>query len=371
VRPLAQDEMALERTPERTGGSAPEIQGSDGLTPSDCGCGCGGKKDCGCGCGGAKAVGATQSVQRVFALGQIGYDFGTEARRDSILQFLPKQKPDQDLTALLLDELGPDVNGDGNVDVQPEAERVIWTLNLDQTPLYAIRPAGAFAFNGYAQIIKAFKAQHMPMPPVPPPPPKKGKQSDADKPQPPVTLFSVAGVVSGSVRLMSGETIPVIVPSSRGLIYWDVGKTLDAFMTETAGLPADNPTKQLFDRQRADFDRRLTRSLGDFKDLMTRKYRNLGILGRERALNFAATSAFRAFEVLRQIVLLDLVLDDVAVLKSPACRAGSECYDVQIKAFRESDVTAALRVFQFTLDVSDTIPVNIGETAVWSERARN
>lgn len=47
---------------------------------------------------------------------------------------------------------------------------------------------------------------------------------------------------------------------------------------------------------------------------------------------------------------------------------GSDCYDVQLRMFRPSDVTASLRIFQFTLDVSDTIPVNVGEISTWNER---
>jgi hypothetical protein len=59
------------------------------------------------------------------------------------------------------------------------------------------------------------------------------------------------------------------------------------------------------------------------------------------------------------------------VLKSPSCRSGSECYDVQLKMFTPSDTTASLHIFQFTLDVSDTIPVNIGDVSSWRERPKD
>jgi hypothetical protein len=39
-----------------------------------------------------------------------------------------------------------------------------------------------------------------------------------------------------------------------------------------------------------------------------------------------------------------------------------------LKLFRESDITAAIHVFQFTVDVSATIPVGIGDTSSWRER---
>ncbi len=57
------------------------------LTPSDGGCGCGGgEKKSGCGCGGEKVA---QKLPFVYALGKLGYDFGSEARRNSFTQAMP------------------------------------------------------------------------------------------------------------------------------------------------------------------------------------------------------------------------------------------------------------------------------------------
>ncbi|MGE0279575.1 MAG: hypothetical protein AB7P20_03030, partial [Rhizobiaceae bacterium] len=329
-----------------------EIIPSD-VAPADCGCGCGGtKKDCGCGCGGAGKVAVQPTPQRIMALGQIGYDFLTEARRDSFLQFLPQG-------AVINPETIIEALSDGD-DISPEIERITWTLNIDQTPIYAIRPSGAFAFNGYAQLLEAFKAQNV----APTSEPTKG---DKRKRKWPVTLFAVAGVTIGKVRLMSGETVPVLAPTSRGIIWWDIQASLDNYVKQAERFPTSlGLALRREDNDR--FERAFSSSLADFRDLMTRKYRNLGLLGRERALNFAATAAYRVFEMLDEIVGLGLIIDDISVHPSPACRTGSECYDVRIKTFRQSDVTAALRVFQFTLDVSDTIPVNVGALGVWSER---
>jgi cyanobactin maturation PatA/PatG family protease len=51
------------------------------VTPSDCGCG--GGANCTCGMG--------TSAQLVYALDKLGYDFGTEARRDSFIQSMPPE----------------------------------------------------------------------------------------------------------------------------------------------------------------------------------------------------------------------------------------------------------------------------------------
>ncbi len=52
-----------------------------GIQASDCGCGGGEAKKCSCG---SKATPA--KAQIVFALGTLGYDFVSEARRDSMMQ---------------------------------------------------------------------------------------------------------------------------------------------------------------------------------------------------------------------------------------------------------------------------------------------
>lgn len=319
-----------------------------GITTSDCACGGGGAaKDCGCGCGGAKK--ATQSApQLVYALGQIGYDFGTEARRDSIRQFIEANGPFDD--DMLIKHLRRGAN-----DVDTDAERVIWTLNLDQTPIYAIRPGGAFAFDAYAKLVTALNLQMSNR--------KNGKTS----------LHAVGGMVAGTIRLMSGETVPVIVPSAKGITPWDIKEVVEELILGSERKPARDASdeeKEAYESRMEGLRRRYTPFLNDFCNMITRRYRNLGLLGRERALNYAATSAFRVVEILKRFDP-ELLIDDISVINSPACRSGSECYDVLLTLFRPSDTTDALHQYQFTVDVSDTIPVNIGEVADWRERPRN
>lgn len=308
-----------------------------------------GDKDCGCGCGGAKSSAAENRPQLVYALGQIGFDFGTESRRDSVAQFMRGKSP-TDAKALIKHLASPE----GGEDI----ERLIWTVVLDNTPIYAIQPVGAFAYAGYARILEAFR-----------------QQIDlATKREKETIIFAVPGRVAGSVRLMSGETVPLLVPSSRGIIAWDVDAAIKALIDQEEKEAEKDET----DEARNDRSQRIKAMrealqgfLRDFRNLIMRKYRNLGLLGRERALNFAATSTYRVFDILNDILGLKLILDDIVVLKSPSCRAGSECYDVQLRMFTPSDTTASLHIFQFTLDVSDTIPVNIGDVSSWRERPKD
>lgn len=284
--------------------------------------------DCGCGCGGAKAE-APPPSQPVYAIGSIGYDFGTEARRDSIRQFFGKTPMTTETLVAYLAEH------------EEERERVIWTLNLDATPIYVLQPAGAFAAKGYDTIFNLFVAQLRAM-------------EDREDDDPNNWMVGAPGRIVGSARLLSGENVPILLLSSRGLVGWDP-KTAVNTLAEMHGLEDRGPATQF---------------LTDFTNIVTRKYRNLGVLGSERALNYAATAVFRAFSVVEQAGDLGLIIDDVIVVRSAACRTGSECYDVQLRLFVQSDVTAALHVFQFTVDVSDTIPVSIGAPSSWRERPK-
>jgi PatG C-terminal/Family of unknown function (DUF5838) len=48
------------------------------------------------------------------------------------------------------------------------------------------------------------------------------------------------------------------------------------------------------------------------------------------------------------------------------CRMDSDCWDVQLKFFDPENSRRAKKVFRFTIDVSDLIPVTLGEVRSWS-----
>jgi cyanobactin maturation PatA/PatG family protease len=85
--PLGPSSLAADTNIGFTAGDPGAIRQSGAVAASDCGCGCGGEKK-ECGCGGANKAAGQDAPQLVYVLGQIGYDFGTEARRDSIRQFM-------------------------------------------------------------------------------------------------------------------------------------------------------------------------------------------------------------------------------------------------------------------------------------------
>src|SRR5215208_5414611 len=110
---------------------------------------------------------------------------------------------------------------------------------------------------------------------------------------------------------------------------------------------------------------------GGRRDFLSRIYydlRNLGITPEDRALNYAATNAFQAAEVIAAATAEGRDLDRIAVHKSPVCRPDSDCYDVELSFFNPDNTNVAARVFRFTIDVSDVIPVSIGTTRSFTRR---
>jgi cyanobactin maturation PatA/PatG family protease len=271
------------------------------------GCECGGGAACTCGAYGPPSL--------VYALGRIGYDFGTEARRDAFVQAMPEAENNPSVHAHLISHLSRNAY---------EQENLIWTLNLDVTPIYAICPVGPYATNVYDQLRRWLEEQN------------------GDKNY----LVSVPGIISGSARLASGQVVQIIVPAIRGMYAW-TPEALTAAQT-----PA--PTEQEETRLR------------DFLNRVYYAHRNLGVTPEDRALNFSATNAYQAREVMSRVTSLDL--DDIVVKKSLVCRPDSDCYDVEIGFFDPTNMQVARTVASFTVDVSDVMPVTLGEPRYWRAR---
>ena len=313
---LAPDQPAS--MPQRVSPSATTLP--DGVNLSDCGCGCGGGGKESCSCGGNK------TVQLVYALGKLGFDFGTEARRDRFIQYMGDTAAPYDPV-----RLGAYLN-----DNPDEAASLIWTLNLDATPVYAIVPSGPFAEMGYRRLREVLEGQTK----------KDG-----------VEMVSVPGYVGGSVTLMSGQKVPLIAPAIRGLHAWSIGALIKSVL---GARPRAEAEQSLYDARASGVSNFLSRVYYDL--------RNLGLTGSERALNYAATNAYQASQVITMAGSEGRELDTIVVRKSPVCRPDSECYDVEVSFFGPDNVLKANRVFRYTVDVSDVIPVTIGDIRTFAKR---
>jgi cyanobactin maturation PatA/PatG family protease len=273
----------------------------------------------------------------VYAIGTLGYDFGSEARRDTFKQLMPTaviggiEVPSNPYDARqMVDYLADNLS---------EAKSLIWTLNLELTPIYAIEPLGSFSREVYAALQELLS----------------GQVQAEDSPEY-IERVSIPGRITGrTVRLFSGQVVPVIEPDSpRGIYGWHVN-TLVSAAIEAVG--AEQTEAQ---------ESQMRRTLSSFLNRIYYDLRNLGQTSQDRALNFAATNAFQAAQTFSEAVGAGMELDSINVSKSPFCRLDSDCWDVQLKFFDPENSRRARKVFRFTIDVSDLIPVTLGEVRSWS-----
>lgn len=272
----------------------------------------------------------------VYAIGTLGYDFGSEARRDTFKQLMPPysiegtQIPANPYDARqMVDYLGENLS---------ETKSLIWTLNLELTPVYAIEPAGSFSREVYAVLQDLLAGQ-----------------VEAEDSAAYIERVSIPGLITGrTVRLFSGQVVPVIEPQSpRGMYGWHVNTLVSAAL-EAVGTEQGGDEDQM------------RRTLSSFLNRIYYDLRNLGQTSQDRALNFAATNAFQAAQTFSEAVGAGMELDSINVSKSPFCRMDSDCWDVQLKFFDPENSRRAKKVFRFTIDVSDLIPVTLGEVRSWS-----
>ena len=273
----------------------------------------------------------------VYVIGTLGYDFGSEARRDSFKQLMPAvtigntQIPANPYDARqMVDYLANNLS---------EAKSLIWTLNMELTPIYAIEAVGSFAREVYEALQELLAGEV--------------EAEDAERY---IERVSIPGKLTGrTVKLFSGQVVPVIEPvSPRGIYGWRVNTLVGSALEAVRGEQAE-----------AD-DEQMRRSLSSFLNRVYYDLRNLGQTSQDRALNFAATNAFQAAQTFSTAVAAGMELDSIAVTKSPFCRMDSDCWDVQLKFFDPENNRRAKKVFRFTIDVSDFIPVTLGEVRSWS-----
>jgi cyanobactin maturation PatA/PatG family protease len=277
-------------------------QTSSAVTPSEC-------TSCGEGKEGGESSGSKQ-VQLVYALGELGTDFGTQSRQDSFIQAMPQGMN-------LLDYL----------DQNPwEAQSLIWTLNLDTTPIYAIMPAGPYASVTYERLRSFLRDEN-------------------------IERVSIPGYVAGNIKLLSGQPVPVIIPEVRGMYGWSVAALIENLRQAYPAGPSAE-----------DYGNKIR----EYLERIYYEFRNLGTTPQERALNFSATNAFQIADVMSTGTAADVGLDTITVEKSPICRPDSDCYDVKLQFFNLQDSRRAGKVYRFTVDVSSAIPVSIGRVRSWS-----
>jgi subtilisin family serine protease len=352
----------------------------------------------------------------VFAIGSLGYDFGTEARRDGFRSAMPnyysaaeagdlipyvpyhggpppeKTFPPNPYDARqLVKYLGgyppptppfpteggfPRLNGSPAFPEVPEppkaypkfqahlsdAADLIWVLNIELTPIYAIRPVGTFSTEVYQRLVE-FLA---------------GQVRNPDDPEY-VSRVSIPGVLTDeTVQLFSGQAVRVVIPNLRGMYAWNENALISSVLDKIRAKPKPehDPSQEKTpeavkkgksEKAMAETIDNAANSLRNFLDRMYYDLRNLGQTSPERAMNFTATNAFQAAIAFSDAAAAGMQLDTIMTERSPFCRKDSDCWDVKLRFFDPDDVLRARLVSRFTIDVSDTLPVLVGPVRTWSE----
>jgi hypothetical protein len=144
----------------------------------------------------------------VYALGALGFDFGSIQRRD-VMFAANGGRPiitNADLSTFLSNS--PVATAD--------FESIIWTLVLDDAPMYALRPKPSHGLNewGMMQLLLAALAD------------------------PTVDRLAVPGIITGEVALLDGRVVPLIDPDVRGILNWSTTAVAQAVgLTGAMALP--------------------------------------------------------------------------------------------------------------------------------------
>jgi cyanobactin maturation PatA/PatG family protease len=334
----------------------------------------------GCGCG-SQGQGSL-----VFAIGAIGYDFRTEARRDSMRSLMHQvpgpRVPGTDVPAFYPPNPYDPLQLSAYLKQNPwDSDKVTWTLNMERTPIYAleaetpvgmawgesIAPAGwdrsktkvdelagmfesLASFPPVSHVYKMFRdalvGQVLP--------------NDDDNF---VSRVSIPGVLTNrTVRLFSGQIVPVVEVKSRGIFTWHEKALVDAAVSAALADPrvAGQDTMD---------EATLRQTVAALMDKVYYQFRNLGQAPADRALNFAGTNAFQLSSTIAQGLLSGLyvpgpqanfyALGGITVAKSLYDRIDSDCWDVSINFFDPENDHRANVTYLFTIDVSDDYPVSL------------
>ena len=153
----------------------------------------------------------------------------------------------------------------------------------------------------------------------------------------------------------------MIYPDLRGMYSWST----QALVKSIVGA---EPKESDSDKKKHDY-RDKSEAIRSFLDRLYYDIRNMGLDPRDRAMNYAATNAFQLERVFEKSIKEEMQLDTIEVERSPVCRVDSDCWDVKLYFFNPAkQFEIARKVYRFTVDVSDVVPVLVGEVRQWSIR---
>ncbi|MCP4119830.1 MAG: PatA/PatG family cyanobactin maturation protease [Desulfobacteraceae bacterium] len=267
-------------------------------------------------------------TSKVYVISRLGFDYGSVAVRDTYKEKMEAIGLFPDSPSDLLRHL------DAYSHEPQEVSNIIWTLTINDTPVYAIRPSPAFSGVIYQRLMRYLEKQI-------------GDENH---------MITIAGVIAGTKRLLSGQRVPVVIPNPRLMNQWTIETLIEGLLGEAPH--ADNE-RVIFHKKEAGVRDFLYRLINDFS--------NMGIAPGDRVLNFAATRALEIRQVFESAVENEMRFTDIRVNQLNFQRPGSQCREVVLMfSDPKKPSRRAGRRYGFTVDVSEVIPVTIGEVRSWS-----
>lgn len=318
-----------------------------------------------------------QNSQLVYCIGELGYDFITDARRDYFVQQIRAMSENEKyianfekslglkpgpiylpediraMAAFLYQGAAADVALDPDGGPPPGPEEIggmVWVLFQEGQPLYALRPLHTLALAVLATFANMLFDQ------------ARVTEEEEGVPNPKRSdRVSIAARIIGEITLYNGQTVPMLDASLRGLFNWRLELILDDVLGPKPGSDDEQANLEYAENR----DR-----VANFLERIYYEVRNLGQTPQERAINYLATNAFQIKQAIVDAAKSKLELDSIYAEPSPICRPKSDCYDTIMRFFDpQNRLGRAIDEYRLTVDVNDVVPVGIGKLRHWARFA--
>ena len=142
-----------------------------------------------------------------------------------------------------------------------ESTKLIWTLNLELSPIYAIEAELAYAEDIYSFLRSALRGESL-------------APDDPQYAERHVSRVSVPGVLTNrTARLFSGQVVPIVVAQPRGLFAWNTQQLTDAVIEAIKAKQASQKPPQ---KLSAEDERNARIFVHNFLEKLYHQFRNLG-----------------------------------------------------------------------------------------------
>lgn len=266
---------------------------------------------------------------RLFALGQLTIDVADDARRQRLARRMTG-------SAERIGVVDDPVAVVKHLAQHPEdATLLTWILERDGEPRYALQPLGPAASEVNQRLIAVFQAG-------------AGAANGST-----IEQVSVAGIVTNHCHSMYNgqEVLQAIVTLPTNVNAWENNSLAKSAAASVVGPePSDD----------------YVRCVAEFLAKVYGEHQNDGILGKDRALNYAATNATQAAQAIKAANERSLSLRRIEVVKSRFDRPNSECWDILVYFGEFERPTRPQRLWTWTIDVADVRPVSVGWLRSWT-----